>query len=70
MRLYQDEHWRGVFFEDRTILVGDSYLYSKLAWEELLHDVEVEPTGDKGYYRACSTEKEWLVFEPKLEGKR
>lgn len=52
MKLYQDNKWKAVHFSDRTILSSDYYLFGKLDWEELIYDVEVEPTGTKGHYRA------------------
>lgn len=51
MRLYQDNNWKAVHFDDRTILSSDSWLYGKLDWEELIYDVEVEPMENKGHYK-------------------
>lgn len=54
MKLYQDTNWKAVHFTDKTILKSDGYLYSKLDWEELIYDVEVEPTNTPGHYMACT----------------
>lgn len=51
MRLYKDDNWKAVHFEDRTILKSDWYLFSKLDWEELIYDIEVEPMKIKGHYK-------------------
>lgn len=51
MRLCQDNNWKAVHFEDRTILKSDSWHFCKLDWEELIYDVEVEPMKAKGHYK-------------------
>lgn len=51
MKLHEDDNWKAVHFPDQTILKRDGYLFSKLDWEELIYDVEVEPTATKGHYR-------------------
>lgn len=54
MKLYNLD-WKAVHFEDgRTILKSDYYLFSKLDWEELIYDVEVEPMKNKGHYKAIN----------------
>lgn len=53
MKLYEDENWKAVhLYDGRTILKEDWYLYSKLDWEELIYDIEVEPLNQKGHYKA------------------
>lgn len=52
MKLHEDNNWKAVHFPDgRTILKSDGYLFSKLDWEELIYDVEVEPTNNAGHYK-------------------
>lgn len=54
MNLIQDPTWLAVHFPDRTILKKDWYLFSKLDWEELIYDTEVEPTGTPGHYKVVN----------------
>lgn len=55
MKLYQCNGWKAVHLPDgRTILSRDYYLYSKLDWEELIYDIEVEPMKRIGHYKATA----------------
>ena len=55
MNLIDDNDWRAVHFDDRTILSSDRQLYPKYTWEYLLNEVEVEPMKMDGHYKAVSS---------------
>lgn len=52
MKLKDDKDWKGVFFEDRTILKKDTKIMSK---EQVarLGELEVIPAKRKGFYTVC-----------------
>lgn len=53
MRLHENPHWLAVHFPDgRTILKRDRNDFSRLDWEELIYDIEVEPLSSPGHYKA------------------
>lgn len=52
MKLKDDKDWKGVFFEDRTILKKDTKIMSKEQVAQL-GELEVIPAKRKGFYTVC-----------------
>lgn len=54
MKLMQDNNWKAVHFENRTVLSTDRNLYPQATWEYLVNKMEVEPLPQAGHYKAIA----------------
>lgn len=52
MKLVNDNTWKAIHFQNRTILRSDRNLYPEPIWWELVSTVEVEPMDEPGHYKA------------------